>query len=136
MTDTRQSLLAACYRNSLTLAESILSKSIAFPAISTGAFGYPPSEAAAVASAALKEFLSASDALKEVRLMFFHQRDAKTFLRHHQFVIDPVDGQRQLFTGTAGVPPAISAKRERVQQSDCKNLRAHGALRAGRPRSQ
>lgn len=80
--------LAACYRNSLALAAQHSLKSIAFPAISTGAFGYPPSEAAAVASAALKEFLSASDALKEVRLIFFHQRDAKTFLQNHRFGAD------------------------------------------------
>lgn len=78
-------LLTACYQNSLTLAAQHSLSSIAFPAISTGAFGYPASEAAAVASVALNEFLSGNDTLKEVRLIFFLQRDAQTFLRHHRF---------------------------------------------------
>jgi O-acetyl-ADP-ribose deacetylase (regulator of RNase III) len=42
-------LLASCYRRSLELAASVGAKSIAFPAISTGAFGYPPEEAARIA---------------------------------------------------------------------------------------
>ena len=42
-------LLAACYRNSLQLAHDQGMASIAFPAISTGAYGYPPEEAAAIA---------------------------------------------------------------------------------------
>ena len=43
-------LLAACYRNSLTLARQHSITSIAFPSISTGAFGYPKTEAAAISS--------------------------------------------------------------------------------------
>lgn len=42
-------LLAACYRNALTLAEEHGLASIAFPAISTGVYGYPPETAAAIA---------------------------------------------------------------------------------------
>ena len=41
--------LAACYRNSLALADAIGARSVAFPAISTGVYGYPPEEAAAIA---------------------------------------------------------------------------------------
>jgi len=78
-------LLAACYRNSLRLAASNSLSSIAFPAISTGAFGYPPAEAAAVSSAAVAEFLSADQTLREVRLVFFQQRDVNTFLKNHTF---------------------------------------------------
>jgi O-acetyl-ADP-ribose deacetylase (regulator of RNase III) len=77
--------LAACYRNSLALAVQHSLTSIAYPAISTGAFGYPPSEAAAVASAALGEFLASNEDLKEVRLIFFRQSDAETFLQNHRF---------------------------------------------------
>jgi len=51
-------LLAACYRNSLALAAELGLSSVAFPAISTGVYGYPKPEAAAVASSAIKEFLS------------------------------------------------------------------------------
>jgi O-acetyl-ADP-ribose deacetylase (regulator of RNase III) len=80
--------LAACYRNSLRLAASNSLSTIAFPAISTGVFGYPPAEAAAVSSAAIKEFLESNEILKEVRLIFFQQRDAETFLQNHRFGTD------------------------------------------------
>lgn len=78
-------LLASCYRNSLRLAANHSLTSIAFPAISTGVFGYPASEAAAVSSAAVSEFLSADQTLREVRLVFFRQRDADAFLENQQF---------------------------------------------------
>jgi len=78
-------LLAACYQNSLGLAASHSLASIAFPAISTGVFGYPPSEAAAVSYAAVMEFLEGSETLKEVRLIFFQRRDADAFLENHEF---------------------------------------------------
>jgi O-acetyl-ADP-ribose deacetylase (regulator of RNase III) len=41
--------LAACYRNSLAVADDVGARSVAFPAISTGVYGYPPEEAAAIA---------------------------------------------------------------------------------------
>ena len=88
-------LLAACYRNSLALASAHGLDSIAFPAISTGVFGYPTDEAAAVASKAIKEFLVGADTpaaegagasgVKEVWLVFFSPGDAEIFIRHQQF---------------------------------------------------
>ena len=78
-------LLANCYRNSLTLAVEHNLASIAFPAISTGAFGYPPGEAAAVSSRAIEEFLLADRQLREVRLVFFQPHDAQTFLQNQKF---------------------------------------------------
>lgn len=79
-------LLAACYKNSLRLAAQNSLASISFPAISTGAYGYPLAQAARVSSAAIAEFLEAEDStLQQVRLVFFQSADAKTFLRHHQF---------------------------------------------------
>ena len=64
-------LLAACYKNSLQLAVENDLTTIAFPAISTGIFGYPKDEAASVSSDAVKEFLSSDDQIQEVRLVFF-----------------------------------------------------------------
>ncbi|HKS09315.1 MAG TPA: O-acetyl-ADP-ribose deacetylase [Pyrinomonadaceae bacterium] len=78
-------LLAACYRNSLNLAVQHAIYSIAFPSISTGAFRYPQPEAAAVSSRAIKEFLNADQQIEEVRLVFFQDRDARVFLKHHKF---------------------------------------------------
>ncbi|WP_208029557.1 O-acetyl-ADP-ribose deacetylase [Rhabdothermincola sediminis] len=42
-------LLASCYRRSLEVADELRARSVAFPAISTGIFGYPPEEAARIA---------------------------------------------------------------------------------------
>ena len=78
-------LLAACYRNSLALAAEHGLRSVAFPAISTGAYGYPREEAAAVVSSAIENFLSASSDIHEVRLVFFDSSDAQIFLTHHTF---------------------------------------------------
>ncbi len=78
-------LLAACYKNSLRLAVQNSLHSIAFPAISTGVYGYPPADAAAAASQAIMEFLATDNLLNEVRLVFFKQSDMNVFLRHHKF---------------------------------------------------
>ena len=78
-------LLAACYQNSLLLARRHSISSIAFPSISTGAYGYPKPEAAKVASAAIKNFLAADEQIQEVRLVFFQQRDARVFLEYQEF---------------------------------------------------
>ncbi|MGH8160897.1 MAG: macro domain-containing protein, partial [Gammaproteobacteria bacterium] len=61
-------LLADCYANALRLADEKRMKSVAFPAISTGAFGYPAAEAAEVAAQAIAE---AAPGLKTVRLVRF-----------------------------------------------------------------
>lgn len=78
-------LLADCYFNSLSLAVEHRLKSIAFPAISTGVYGYPLAEAAAVSSRAIEQFLLADKLLEEVRLVFFAAGDAELFLKHHSF---------------------------------------------------
>ena len=78
-------LLANCYHNSLTLAVEKNLTSVAFPAISTGVFGYPQAEAAQVASRTIENFLSTDHQLKEVRLVFFHERDAEVFLQNQSF---------------------------------------------------
>jgi O-acetyl-ADP-ribose deacetylase len=71
-------LLADCYRNSLRLADERGVGSVAFPAVSTGIFGYPVEEAAGVA---LQAVLSEAEALRNVRLVrfvLFGERDLQT----------------------------------------------------------
>jgi O-acetyl-ADP-ribose deacetylase (regulator of RNase III) len=83
--DQDATLLASCYRNSLALAAEHGVTTIAFPAISTGAYGYPLAEAAEVSSGALEEFLDGDSIIRQVRLVFFRTGDADLFLRHHRF---------------------------------------------------
>jgi O-acetyl-ADP-ribose deacetylase (regulator of RNase III) len=78
-------LLSACYTNSLQLAIKHSLSTIAFPAISTGVYGYPQHEAAAVSSAAIKTFLSSRSEIEEVRLVFLRDADAQVFLQHQAF---------------------------------------------------
>ena len=78
-------LLASCYRRSLFLAHQHGLHSIAFPAISTGIYGYPRSEAARVASSAIASALAELSLIREVRLVFLLLQDLAIFLKHHAF---------------------------------------------------
>lgn len=68
-------LLAACYRNALRLAEEAGLGSIAFPAISTGAFGYPFEAAARIALGTIADEAPRLSRLRRVRLVLFHAAD-------------------------------------------------------------
>ncbi len=72
-----QQLLADAYRNSLRLAAEHNLKSIAFPAISTGVYGYPKEEAAHIAIDTIREFLKEYD--MEVILTAFSDGDLKRY---------------------------------------------------------
>lgn len=73
-------LLADCYRNSVAVAVDQTLSSIAFPSISTGAFGYPKHEAAKVVGNTIGEIITRTDI--EIRLVYFSETDLKTFLTH------------------------------------------------------
>lgn len=75
-------LLASCYRTALALADKKGMKSIAFPSISTGVFGYPAPEAAKVASEAIRDELGKLKAVQEVRLVFFQPKDLEVFRKN------------------------------------------------------
>ena len=64
-------LLASCYRESLRLAVEHGIKTIAFPSISTGVYGYPIAQAAVIALNAVKQFLEEHDDLDDVRFVLF-----------------------------------------------------------------
>ena len=74
-------LLARCYRNSLALAEDNGVASIAFPAISTGIFGYPAEEAAEVALQTVREEAEQLERVRLVRFVLFGERDLEVHER-------------------------------------------------------
>jgi O-acetyl-ADP-ribose deacetylase (regulator of RNase III) len=71
--------LARCYRNALRLAADDGLTSIAFPSISTGAYGYPVAAAAAVALDAVREALLAGSPVRLVRFCLFSAQDLATY---------------------------------------------------------
>ena len=70
-------LLADCYRNALKVANEHKIDSIAFPAISTGIFGYPVEEAAEVALKTIKEVIPTLKHVKKIRFVLHSDRDLK-----------------------------------------------------------
>jgi len=72
-------LLAEAYRNSLRLAVSKGLKTIAFPAISAGAYGYPIEKASRIALATVKEFLRKEDRLEKVVFVLFTKHDLEIY---------------------------------------------------------
>ncbi len=80
-----EALLASCYKKSIAIAAGHSLGSVAFPAISTGAYGYPKDEAAAVASAAITAALAQNDAIERVSLVFFSAADRDLFIANQQF---------------------------------------------------
>lgn len=73
-------LLARAYRNSMRIAAEEGVRTIAFPSISTGAYGYPTERAAPIALRSVQETIDAHpDAFDEVRFVLFSQRDWTTY---------------------------------------------------------
>lgn len=73
-------LLASCYRRSLEIARESKLRTIAFPSISTGVYGYPAEAAAAIAVGTVREFVDAEpSAFDEVVFCCFSARDLETY---------------------------------------------------------
>jgi len=72
-------LLAGCYASSLRLAIENGIRTIAFPSISTGAYGYPIEDAARIAIETVKKFLSENDGIEEVIFVLFSTSDLETY---------------------------------------------------------
>ena len=70
-------LLAACYRRALEIAEAHGLRSVAFPAISTGVYGYPPEAAARVAVGAIAETLPGTPGIERVLIVAFDAAAAR-----------------------------------------------------------
>jgi len=74
-------LLKQAYRNSLKLAVAKGLKTIAFPSISTGAYGYPIEDASRIAVGTVKDFLEKEDKLERVVFVLFSESDFQVYLR-------------------------------------------------------
>ena len=71
--------LAGCYKSSLRAAEDLGVKTIAFPAISTGVYGFPLERATEIALGETKRFLETSKGLSKVVFVCFGQQACKTY---------------------------------------------------------
>jgi len=92
-------LLAATYRNALEAARAAGARSVAFPSISTGAYGYPVAAAARTAIATVMEFARANaGAFEEIRFVLFSAGDLEVYVE----ALDAGDA-------AAGRPPAPGA---------------------------
>jgi O-acetyl-ADP-ribose deacetylase (regulator of RNase III) len=74
--EDRSQLLASCHMEALYVADELGAKSVAFPAISTGVYGYPLEDAAPVAVTAVKE---ATTKVEEVRFVLFDDEAHRAF---------------------------------------------------------
>ncbi|MGQ9602643.1 MAG: macro domain-containing protein [bacterium] len=83
MDQPEEKILSNCYRNALILAEQHKIDSIAFPAISTGAFGYPVEEAAEVAFKTIIEMIPNLGSIRTIRFVLYSESD----LRIHEKVL-------------------------------------------------
>src|SRR5207253_431037 len=72
-------LLASCYRNSLALAEASGCRTVAFPSISTGAYGFPIERASRIALREIAAFLTGSRVVGRVTVVCFSPHDAKVY---------------------------------------------------------
>ena len=77
-TNGEEKLLSRCYVNSLTVATNLKAKSIAFPSISTGAYGFPIERASKIALRAIEAYLSGATLPGKVIIVCFS---------HHDFLI-------------------------------------------------
>jgi O-acetyl-ADP-ribose deacetylase len=75
-TEDRSELLADCHRNALRVAADLGAQTIAFPAISTGIYRWPPEDAARIAHAATKDA-----PIPLIRFVLFDQRTYDAFTR-------------------------------------------------------
>lgn len=84
--------LESCHRESIRLADEHLVESLSFPAISTGAYGYPVTAAAEVAVAAVAEALGSTTHLNRVRFVLFDVSTLRAYTRAAEGLRDPKDG--------------------------------------------
>jgi O-acetyl-ADP-ribose deacetylase (regulator of RNase III) len=81
--------LASCHRECIRLADEFALTSLSFPAISTGAFGYPAPEAASIAVSSSVEALASAKSVSHVRFVLFDISTLKTYMRAAEKLQNP-----------------------------------------------
>lgn len=79
--DNEAELLASCYRKSLELAVNAGLRSIAFPCISTGIYGFPAAPAASIAVKTVREVVGSASELEDVVFCCFSEEDLELYQR-------------------------------------------------------
>ncbi len=85
-------LLASCYRSSLELTEQLGARSVAFPAISTGAYGFPLERATEIAVAGVAAFIEAHDTPQRVSFVCFDGEAGRAYNEALESLLRPGDG--------------------------------------------
>jgi O-acetyl-ADP-ribose deacetylase (regulator of RNase III) len=85
--DGEDDLLASCYRNTFALAEQHNVHTIAFPAISTGAYGFPLERAARIAVTETKNFLRKNSSIEKVIFVCFNRSAYDAYVRAVEEII-------------------------------------------------
>lgn len=75
-------LLAGCYKNSLLLAKKHGIMTIAFPAIATGAYGYPGDEAVSIVHTTVTDFFRSNDSFTEIRFVLHSSEDYQLYEKY------------------------------------------------------
>ena len=83
-----ENLLASCYRNSLKAAQELGIKTIAFPSISTGVYGFPLEKATVIALEETKKFLQTDKSLNRVIFVCFGEKAYNTYQEVSRQVFD------------------------------------------------
>ena len=76
--EDRSALLASCYRESLRVADELGARTVAFPAVSAGIYGWPMDDAARIAVGTVR---ATETAVEEVRFVLFDERAYEAFVR-------------------------------------------------------
>ncbi|MFD9561201.1 O-acetyl-ADP-ribose deacetylase [Streptomyces sp. NPDC059994] len=77
--EDRSALLASCYRESLRVAGELGARTVAFPAISTGIYGWPLDDGARIAVRTVREAAAAAGSVEEVRFVLFDEGAYRAF---------------------------------------------------------
>ena len=85
--DNEPEILASAYRRSLEVASENKCKTVAFPSISTGAYGYPIELAAKIALKTIADYLSTHPEIEQVRMILFSQNDFDVYSRELREII-------------------------------------------------